>query len=401
MTRGNWTLLVVAVCCAAAWAGAGPVARYRGGEPGPKGDTGTSGAAIPGEAPIYNDGGVMAMTPASASTSGYLPLVGGVLVVDAGMSVGALKVGPLVAPGSTGVTAGASWWLGSLNGTYAGLWVAAPVASNYVFASAGNDTIVNSSSAVSMRIAGSIKFSCVGVGCTVAAGVPLDSAVASGSVALQTLTGAKTCLGTSGVGCLTYDTGALLRSSVGYAVAAASYFDTVRLGGTATLADYVGGIGAASSLAGVTASNPAVTISPRAAVETGDLILKISRSDGTNGLWVSTDGDLIAANTLRFPGTAATVPVACTSPTITHGTATSFQADVGTPCAGITTFAFTLPTATNGWYCTGRNKTAGITRQLVQSAESTTSATMTNVDWAGAATAFTNGDDLVINCIGR
>ncbi|MEY4955769.1 MAG: hypothetical protein RL409_26 [Gemmatimonadota bacterium] len=281
--------------------------------------------------PLTVTGANVSMTAASASTSGYLPLVGGVLVVDAGV------------------------------------------------------TVRN-----------------------------LSTSIASGSVALQTLTGAKTCLGTSGVGCLTYD-GTNIASSVGHSVtgniltSVALYAaGGVGLGGTGTLTtSFTGTLAGATSLAAVTSTVPAVSIYPRAAVDANDLVLRVSDIALAQLFTVDNEGDVRALASLgvgaalAFSATAPTSPVACTTPTITHGTATSFQADVGTTCAGVTTFAFTLPTATNGWDCTGRNKTAGITRQLVQSAESTTSATMTNVDWAGTATAFTDGDDLVISCTGR
>lgn len=98
---------------------------------------------------------------------------------------------------------------------------------------------------------------------------------------------------------------------------------------------------------------------------------------------------------------APTSPVACTSPTITHGNMVSFQADVGSAC-GVSTFAFTAPAATNGWSCVGWNITTAA-RDLIQTGGFTgTTITMTNhVRTTGVAGNFASGDDVVINCVGR
>lgn len=97
------------------------------------------------------------------------------------------------------------------------------------------------------------------------------------------------------------------------------------------------------------------------------------------------------------PGVAA-----CTSPTVTHGTTTSFQMDVGTGCA-VSAVTLTLTAATNGWSCQGRHITSGATRYLAQTgAVSTTSVTMTNfVRTTGVAGNFADGDDLSIECTAR
>ncbi len=101
--------------------------------------------------------------------------------------------------------------------------------------------------------------------------------------------------------------------------------------------------------------------------------------------------------------TAPSSPVACTSPTITHGTTASFQADVGSTCTGVSTFAFTVPATTNGTRCTGDNTTAAATRVLAQTAGWTgTTVTMTNFSRTlGTAADFADGADLVIVCVGR
>lgn len=99
--------------------------------------------------------------------------------------------------------------------------------------------------------------------------------------------------------------------------------------------------------------------------------------------------------------TAPSVPVACTSPTVTwsNGTAT-FQIDVGTSCTGVSTLAVTMPAMTNGYQCTARNLTTA-TAAPEQSAGTTTSVTFTNyVRTTGLAGDWVDGDDVRISCSG-
>ncbi len=118
---------------------------------------------------------------------------------------------------------------------------------------------------------------------------------------------------------------------------------------------------------------------------------------------VNATTSLLLNSIVTLPAAAPTGPVACTTPTITHGSTTSFQADVGSTCTGVSTFAFTVPATTNGMRCTGDNITASATRVLAQSAGWTgTTVTMTNYSRTlGTAADFTDGTDLVINCVGR
>ena len=110
---------------------------------------------------------------------------------------------------------------------------------------------------------------------------------------------------------------------------------------------------------------------------------------------------LSLGTTLAFAATAPTITSACTSPTVTHGGAVSFQVDVGGTCAATTTIVLGLPAATNGWACTGYNKSTA-TATIEQSADSTTSATLINYTrTTGIALAFADGTDLVISCTGR
>ncbi len=101
--------------------------------------------------------------------------------------------------------------------------------------------------------------------------------------------------------------------------------------------------------------------------------------------------------------TAPITPVACTSPAITNGTMDSFEAAVGTTCAGVSTFVFTAPTAGTGWRCTGDNITASATRVLRQTAGWTgTTITMTNFAIiTDVAADFADNAALVIDCTPR
>ena len=105
---------------------------------------------------------------------------------------------------------------------------------------------------------------------------------------------------------------------------------------------------------------------------------------------------------LAISGTAPTVPVACTTPTVTwsNGTAT-FQMDVGTTCAAVTTLSFTMPAATNKWSCDAKNLSNSATSTPWQSAGTTTSVTITNYSrTTGIAAAWTDGDDILFTCTG-
>lgn len=96
-------------------------------------------------------------------------------------------------------------------------------------------------------------------------------------------------------------------------------------------------------------------------------------------------------------------PVACTSPSITHGNFIGFQADVGTSCTGVSTFAFTVSATTNGTICKCDNISAPSTRNCAQTAGFTgTTVTITNFSkTTGIAADFADGADLVITCTGR
>ena len=100
-----------------------------------------------------------------------------------------------------------------------------------------------------------------------------------------------------------------------------------------------------------------------------------------------------------------------TAPTIASGFGTSpsvpsnngpaaFTVNVGTG-GSASSGVVTLPTATTGWSCNATDVTTKSTSVFLtkMTAETTTSATFTNYNTAGAATAWTASDILVINCL--
>lgn len=103
-------------------------------------------------------------------------------------------------------------------------------------------------------------------------------------------------------------------------------------------------------------------------------------------------------------GTAPTIASGgCTSPTVTNTNGTAYiTIDVGTSCSGSQPVVFTLPAATTGWNCYARNISNGATSTPAQTgAVSTTSVTITNfARTTGIAAAWTDGDDVVVSCLG-
>lgn len=172
-----------------------------------------------------------------------------------------------------------------------------------------------------------------------------------------------------------------------------------------------------------TSAVPNVAVIPGIAYTGTDCIFGVGNSNGTltwcvqgNGDTSQISGDIItgagadiraaraiySGTTIAFHATAPTATTACTTPTITHGRATSFQADVGTSCAGVSTFVIGLPTTTNGWNCVGNHLTSPATRVIAMTAQSTTSITMTNFSRTlGTAVDWADADDIAVNCVGR
>lgn len=103
---------------------------------------------------------------------------------------------------------------------------------------------------------------------------------------------------------------------------------------------------------------------------------------------------------LAVSGSAPTISSGFgTAPSITasNGTA-AFRLNVGTGGTA-TSGVIGLPTATNGWNCFASDITTPATGHAIkQSAGTTTSATLTNYNNAGVATAWAASDILIVNC---
>ena len=153
-------------------------------------------------------------------------------------------------------------------------------------------------------------------------------------------------------------------------------------------------------LVGISAGNGArlmVSSSNQVYPGFGDVI-SLGRSDIS---WLSVYANsYFRAGTLLISATAPTTPVACTSPTVvwSNGTA-SFEIDVGTTCAGVSTLAVTLPASTNGWECTASNVTTAA-RDVWATAWTTTSVTFTNTArTTGLATDWADGANVRVKCM--
>ena len=111
---------------------------------------------------------------------------------------------------------------------------------------------------------------------------------------------------------------------------------------------------------------------------------------------------ITSAGNVTWSATAPTGPVACTSPTVTwsNGDAT-WQIDVGTTCAGISTLVVTLPAKTNANTCRADNRSNAATMQPAPTAWGTTSITFTNFSrTTGLATDWADGADIIVSCTG-
>jgi hypothetical protein len=115
-------------------------------------------------------------------------------------------------------------------------------------------------------------------------------------------------------------------------------------------------------------------------------------------------GNFYFTNVLLSP-TAPTIAAggcggAAASIVTNNGTA-AFSINVGT--TPTTACTVTLPTATNGWNCTGTDITTQSTSVFFQkqTATGTTSATITNFNTAGTATNLVASDIMQVNCFAR
>lgn len=146
---------------------------------------------------------------------------------------------------------------------------------------------------------------------------------------------------------------------------------------------------------------------------TGNCVSPVS--DGSNYQVVPYTGQtgaaitsLTATGTLRMgsgsallcSATAPTVTSAGASPSVVDNNGTcSFTVNVGTGGTA-SAVVLSLPTAAHGWTCAGGDVTTQSTSVFFQkqTASSTTAATITNYNTAGAATAFVASDQVRLSC---
>ncbi len=178
----------------------------------------------------------------------------------------------------------------------------------------------------------------------------LTTSVASGSVAVQILSGSKVCLETGGLSCFTSD-GTTMNATKKFNSA-----DDLSTGGQLTVTQTI--------------------------------------SAGT--------GYKLGANVM-MPTTAVTVTGFCTGSAPIAGSTKSFahKITVGTSaCTGISTGTVNLPTANVGWACTARNITTPASNVVAQTGTTTGTAVFTNyARTTGLAADWTANDNLLIDCI--
>ena len=144
------------------------------------------------------------------------------------------------------------------------------------------------------------------------------------------------------------------------------------------------GTGAAGSAAGT--------------LSTGGLLTASNVTFGAASTFLTKGGQVV------YSPTAPTIASGgCTSPSIVNNNGTArFEADVGTGCSGSQPLVFTLPATTTGWNCTAQNVSNPASSVAAQSsAVSTTSVTITSYSRTlGTAQAWTDGDNVVVSCLG-
>jgi len=117
---------------------------------------------------------------------------------------------------------------------------------------------------------------------------------------------------------------------------------------------------------------------------------------------VAGTGSIVLGSNAFAIATTPTIGTCGTTPSVTASNGSiAFRTNVGT--GGIaTSCAVTLPTAASGWNCFATDVTTQSASVFLQkmTASSTTSATVTNYNTAGAATAFVASDILAWSCFG-
>ena len=182
--------------------------------------------------------------------------------------------------------------------------------------------------------------------------------------------------------------------------------------GSSTLTGIIAGYAASSGFSGIWPTGVTPSGTKGIVFDAADTNLYVNSTaqtfrPGGNPVVTLQAGGLYFDSTVRllFGTTAPTLASGgCTTPgAITDsGTAVFSLASVGTSCSGSQPLVFTLPAATTGWNCTARNVSNGASSAPAQSgAVSTTSVTITNYSRTlGTAAAWTDGDVVVVNCMG-
>ena len=112
-------------------------------------------------------------------------------------------------------------------------------------------------------------------------------------------------------------------------------------------------------------------------------------------------GGITLGSNLTFSASAPTISSGFgTSPSVTGGTATSFEVNVGTGGTA-TSGVIGLPTATTGWNCSAQDitTTSATVYMTKQTASTISTATFGNFNTSGAAAAWVASDKLRINCV--
>lgn len=115
---------------------------------------------------------------------------------------------------------------------------------------------------------------------------------------------------------------------------------------------------------------------------------------------LNVNGNTYIGGALVFSNTPVTIASGFgTSPTITSNNTVAFSVKVGTG-GSASSGTLTFPAAVNGWVVQGTNLTSSTSFYLLQTAGTTTSATITNfANATGSATAFNAGDVLIFSAI--
>ena len=117
--------------------------------------------------------------------------------------------------------------------------------------------------------------------------------------------------------------------------------------------------------------------------------------------WTFSSG--ISLQSLALSATAPTIASGgCTGPAVTNSNGVAaFKLTIGSSCSGVSAVVLTMPAAANGWACSAQDITSNATNSVAQSAQSTTSVTLTSYSrTAGTALAWTAGDVVVGSCVG-